>query len=70
MTNVHAAENANCPLRVRSWRPPWVHRPHRALGLAPPEPRHPPPTTASPSATAIRRRDRLGGLIHEYSIAA
>jgi putative transposase len=47
-----------------------AHRPHRALGLAPPEPRHPPPTTASPSATAIRRRDRLGGLIHEYAIAA
>ncbi len=47
-----------------------IHRPHRALGLAPPEPRHPPPTTASPSAAAIRRHDRLGGLIHEYSRAA
>ena len=47
-----------------------AHRPHRALGLAPPEPRYPPPTTASPSATAIRRRDRLGGLIHEYTVAA
>jgi len=46
------------------------HRPHRALGLAPPEPPHPSPTTASPSATAIRRHDRLGGLIHEYAIAA
>jgi len=46
------------------------HRPYRALGLAPPELRHPPPTAASPSATAIRRRDRLGGLIHEYTIAA
>jgi putative transposase len=46
------------------------HRPHRALELAPPEPRHPPPTTASPSATAIRMHDRLGGLIHEYAIAA
>jgi transposase InsO family protein len=46
------------------------HRPHRALGLAPPEPRLPPQTTASPSATAIRRHDRLGGLIHEYAIAA
>ncbi|MGA8363300.1 MAG: integrase core domain-containing protein [Solirubrobacteraceae bacterium] len=45
------------------------HRPHRALELAPPEPRHPPPTAASPSATAIRRHDRLGGLIHEYLAA-
>jgi hypothetical protein len=47
-----------------------VSRPHRALELAPPEPRHPPPTTPSPSATAIRMHDRLGGLIHEYAIAA
>lgn len=45
------------------------HRPHRALGLTPPEPRHPPPTTARPSATAIRRHDRLGGLIHQYIAA-
>ncbi len=46
------------------------HRPHRALGLAPPEPRQPPPTMASPPVAPIRRRDLLGGLIHEYSIAA
>jgi putative transposase len=47
-----------------------AHRPHRALGLAPPEPRRPPPTTAaSPSAAATRRHDRLGGLIHEYIAA-
>jgi hypothetical protein len=46
------------------------HRPHRALELAPPEPRHPPPTTPSPSAAAIHRQDRLGGLIHEYTVAA
>ena len=47
-----------------------AHRPHRARGLAPPEPRRPPPTTAaSPSAAAIRRHDRLGGLIHEYIAA-
>jgi hypothetical protein len=46
------------------------HRPHRALALAPPEPRHPPPTRTSPPAAAIRRHDRLGGLIHEYTIAA
>jgi putative transposase len=46
------------------------HRPHRALGLAPPEPRHPPTTRTSTPAAAIRRQDRLGGLIHEYTIAA
>ncbi len=46
------------------------HRPHRALNLAPPTPRarlrpvgsHPPPQ--------LQRRDRLGGLIHEYARAA
>jgi hypothetical protein len=46
------------------------HRPHRALGLAPPEPLRPVQPLASPPAAAIRRDDRLGGLIHEYSIAA
>jgi transposase InsO family protein len=46
------------------------HRPHRALTLDPPEPRHSPPTTPSPSAPAIHRQDRLGGLIHEYTVAA
>jgi putative transposase len=46
------------------------HRPHRALCLAPPEPQRPPPTTATPPVAPIRRRDRLGGLIHEYTIAA
>jgi putative transposase len=47
-----------------------THRPHRALNLAPPEPRRPPPMTANPPAAAIRRHDRLGGLIREYTIAA
>jgi putative transposase len=46
-----------------------THRPHRALGLAPPEPRHPPPTRTSPPTATIRRHDRLGGLIHEYLAA-
>jgi len=46
------------------------HRPHRALELSPPEPRHPPPTGTSPSAAAICKHDRLGGLIHEHTIAA
>jgi transposase InsO family protein len=46
------------------------HRPHRALGLAPPEPRRPAPPVRMPPAVSIHRHDRLGGLIHEYTIAA
>ena len=46
------------------------HRPHRALGLTPPEPRPPAGPLETPRAAAIRRHDRLGGLIHEYSAAA
>jgi hypothetical protein len=46
------------------------HRPHRALGLAPPEPRRPKPPVPTLPAATIRRHDRLGGLIHEYAIAA
>jgi transposase InsO family protein len=45
-------------------------RPHRALGLAPPEHHQSTRPLATPRAAAIRRHDRLGGLIHEYSIAA
>jgi putative transposase len=40
-----------------------THRPHRALELQPPQHAKPPPT---PAIGEIRRRDRLGGLIHEY----
>jgi transposase InsO family protein len=46
------------------------HRPHRSPNLGPPEPsagrlrRRPLPNAA------IERRDRLGGLIHEYNLAA
>ena len=40
-----------------------TQRPHRALAQQPPEPRKPPPT---PTVGEIQRRDRLGGLIHEY----
>ena len=39
-------------------------RPHRALGLRPPDP--PPRLVAGP----IERRDRLGGLIHHYERTA
>jgi putative transposase len=40
-------------------------RPHRGLALLPPA-----PATATTSGDEIRRRDRLGGLIHEYHRAA
>jgi hypothetical protein len=38
------------------------HRPHRALDLAPPEPRQPAGPLETPRAAAIRRHDRLGGM--------
>jgi transposase InsO family protein len=45
-----------------------THRPHRALGQRPPDGR----THIAPADDNIRarRRDRLGGLFHEYSQAA
>ena len=43
-------------------------RPHRARGLAPPLAEAGDPTPVSPRD--IRRRDLLGGLIHEYHRAA
>jgi putative transposase len=45
-----------------------AHRPHRSLDLVPPTAigRERPVT----SSTDLKRRDRLGGLIHEYSYAA
>ena len=46
------------------------HRPHRSRDLNPP---HPTPARLHASDgdhTEVHRRDRLGGLIHEYSIAA
>jgi putative transposase len=48
------------------------HRPHRALDLQAPNPLTIPSTRGDPvaSARAIRRRDLLGGLIHEYEAAA
>jgi hypothetical protein len=42
------------------------HRPHRALDLLPPNGRDPTPLDA---ANRPRRRDLLGGLIHEYEAA-
>jgi transposase InsO family protein len=45
-------------------------RPHRSLGLVPPNGRPPinPDTNGHP--LSVRRRDRLGGLLHEYERAA
>ena len=47
-----------------------AHRPHRSLGLRAPEAAPTPllPTRASPRD--VRRRDRLGGLLREYELAA
>jgi transposase InsO family protein len=45
-----------------------THRPHRTLDRAAPLQPLPPP--ASPSPLRVRRRERLGGLIHEYSQVA
>ncbi|ONH25516.1 transposase [Pseudofrankia asymbiotica] len=43
-----------------------AHRPHRSLHQQPPDATGPPPH----APTAVIRRDRLGGLIHEYQQAA
>jgi hypothetical protein len=47
------------------------HRPHRALGLTPP---HPTRASVAPAIEQgeirVERRDRLGGLLHEYVRAA
>jgi putative transposase len=39
-------------------------RPHRALSRCPPAP--PQPTLPPPPGAAVKRSDRLGGLVHEY----
>jgi transposase InsO family protein len=43
-----------------------AHRPHRSLHQQPPDATSPPPK----APTAVIRRDRLGGVIHEYLQAA
>jgi hypothetical protein len=45
-----------------------AHRPHRTLDQA--APLQPLPSPALLSQLRVRRRDRLGGLIHEYSQVA
>jgi putative transposase len=44
------------------------HRPHRALGQAPPL--GPGEAVVAVSAGRVVRRDRLGGLVHEYAQVA
>lgn len=47
------------------------HRPHRALDLNPPHSTRPPFVSATQWAeTRVLRRDRLGGVVHEYVLAA
>jgi transposase InsO family protein len=46
------------------------HRPHRSLDLAPPNRRQPPTKKTDLRTLPVKRRDRLGGLIHEYERAA
>ena len=46
------------------------HRPHRALSLTPPEATRPGPTPSVSGDARILRRDRLGGVVHEYVRAA
>jgi len=48
-----------------------THRPHRSLNLAPPEQSERKTRAVRPPPTAkVERRDRFGGLIHEYNLAA
>ena len=46
------------------------HRPHRSLDLAPPNGRPASERWTRSQTLAVRRRDRLGGLLHEYDRAA
>jgi transposase InsO family protein len=46
------------------------HRPHRGLGLLPPSHRTMPSAATETPPDAVRRHDRLGGLIREYRRAA
>jgi transposase InsO family protein len=45
-----------------------AHRPHRSLNQRPPDLHEPPPTSVADRGR-VRRRDVLGGLIHEYAAA-
>jgi hypothetical protein len=47
-----------------------THRPHRSLGLWAPDAAPTPLLAARASPRQVRRSDRLGGLLHEYELAA
>jgi putative transposase len=48
-----------------------THRPHRALDQRPPLAKPPPSApSSSDDLVRLRRRDRVGGLLHEYELAA
>ena len=46
------------------------HRPHRSLHQRPPNEQPPPGSETDVALDHVRRRDELGGLIHEYKAAA
>ncbi|HEY8860697.1 MAG TPA: integrase core domain-containing protein [Candidatus Limnocylindria bacterium] len=46
------------------------HRPHRSLDQRPPIEEPPPGSETDGELGHVRRRDLLGGLIHEYKAAA
>jgi putative transposase len=46
------------------------HRPHRSLGLGTPLPSVRGDPMSAPALPQLRRREILGGLIHEYEWAA
>jgi putative transposase len=46
------------------------HRPHRCLHQRPPIEKPPPGSETDVALDHVRRQDVLGGLIHEYKIAA
>jgi putative transposase len=47
-----------------------AHRPHRALGLQPPDPAVEPALRSKDPPAQVHRRDLLDGLVHEYRRAA
>jgi hypothetical protein len=47
-----------------------VHRAHRSLALAPPNGRPSIERWTGAQPREVKRRDRLGGLLHEYERAA
>ena len=55
------------PVYIRHYN---AHRPHRSLDQQPPLGERPPESETVGALDRVRRRDVLGGLIHEYKAAA